>query len=233
MENNVLSKIAENIVRLRTSRGMTQAEVAAELGITFQAVSKWENGQSAPDIVLIPQLAELFHVTIDELFGNAPATPSAEPSDNVAPAEPLIVDNVPWNDDDVIRGVVYRGQSLLGVADYLVEKFVFVYDGAAANVEARCSLECGEVRGSAKAGTNIVCKDVGGSAHAGTYLRCGDVDGNATAGTSLHCGDVDENASAGTHIECGNIDGNARAGTSIRCGDIGGNAVAGMGVKRR
>ena len=47
---------------------MTQEELADKLGVSFQAVSKWENAQSAPDISLLPLLAETFRCTIDDLF---------------------------------------------------------------------------------------------------------------------------------------------------------------------
>ena len=58
------------IAELRRKKNMTQEELAAELGVTAQAVSKWENDLSCPDITLLPQLARLFGVTIDELLGN-------------------------------------------------------------------------------------------------------------------------------------------------------------------
>ncbi len=58
------------IAELRRKKNMTQEELAAELGVTPQAVSKWENDLSCPDITLLPQLARLFGVTIDELLGN-------------------------------------------------------------------------------------------------------------------------------------------------------------------
>lgn len=61
--------ISGNIVRLRKQLGLTQEQLAGRLGVTYQAVSKWENGQSCPDIMLIPMLADLFGITIDELFG--------------------------------------------------------------------------------------------------------------------------------------------------------------------
>ena len=58
------------IAELRRKKNMTQEELAAELGVTAQAVSKWESDLSCPDITLLPQLARLFGVTIDELLGN-------------------------------------------------------------------------------------------------------------------------------------------------------------------
>lgn len=66
-------KINEQIIFLRKQRGMTQEEVACALGVTNQAVSKWESAQCCPDIQLLPAIAELFEVTIDELMGHKAA----------------------------------------------------------------------------------------------------------------------------------------------------------------
>ncbi len=57
------------IRRLRTERGLTQEELAAYAGVSFQAVSKWECGVTTPDIALLPKLAVFFGVRIDDLFG--------------------------------------------------------------------------------------------------------------------------------------------------------------------
>ena len=59
----------EQIQKLRKERGMTQNELAEKLFISYQAVSQWENGNTKPDIELLPKLAEIFDVSIDELFG--------------------------------------------------------------------------------------------------------------------------------------------------------------------
>ena len=61
--------LADNIARLRRRRQITQEELADYLGVTKAAVSKWENRQTMPDILLLPQLAGFFDVTIDELLG--------------------------------------------------------------------------------------------------------------------------------------------------------------------
>ena len=65
MEHN----IGSNIRRLRVEREMTQEELANYAGVSFQAVSKWECGTTMPDIALLPRLAKLFGVRIDDLFG--------------------------------------------------------------------------------------------------------------------------------------------------------------------
>ncbi len=66
-------KIHEQITFLRKQKGMTQEELAQALGVTNQAVSKWESAQCCPDIQLLPALARLFEVSIDALLGVAPA----------------------------------------------------------------------------------------------------------------------------------------------------------------
>lgn len=62
--------ISENIKRLRREKNLTQEALADFLGISFQAVSKWECGDAYPDITLLPVIANYFQVTIDELLGN-------------------------------------------------------------------------------------------------------------------------------------------------------------------
>ena len=56
------------IKQLRAEQSITQEELAEYLGISFQAVSKWETGTTLPDITLLPKLAAFFGVRIDELF---------------------------------------------------------------------------------------------------------------------------------------------------------------------
>lgn len=62
-------KIGENLRKLRRERELTQEEVAAHLGISFQAVSKWERCEGYPDITLLPSLANYFGVSVDMLIG--------------------------------------------------------------------------------------------------------------------------------------------------------------------
>lgn len=60
---------SENIKQLRKERDLTQEGLADYLGVSFQAVSKWERGDSYPDIKMLPEIATFFNVTIDELLG--------------------------------------------------------------------------------------------------------------------------------------------------------------------
>lgn len=61
--------LPENLKKYRIVKNLTQEDVAAYLGITPQSVSKWERGESYPDITLLPALANIFETSIDMLIG--------------------------------------------------------------------------------------------------------------------------------------------------------------------
>lgn len=62
-------KLGLTLLRLRKEKGMTQEELAEKVNVSAQAVSKWENDISMPDISVLPVLAEIFDISIDELLG--------------------------------------------------------------------------------------------------------------------------------------------------------------------
>ena len=70
--------INEQIAYYRKQRGLTQEDVARALGVTNQAVSKWESAQCCPDIELLPELADLFEVSVDKLLGRKPSASLGE-----------------------------------------------------------------------------------------------------------------------------------------------------------
>lgn len=70
--------IGENIKRLRRERDMTQEELAEQLSVSFQSVSRWENNACYPDMELIPEIAAFFGVTADDLMGLNAAREEAE-----------------------------------------------------------------------------------------------------------------------------------------------------------
>ncbi|EGP4987366.1 TPA: helix-turn-helix transcriptional regulator [Enterococcus faecium] len=69
MEELSLSK---NVANLRKKKGVTQETLAEFIGVTKASVSKWETGQSMPDVLILPKLASFFDVSVDELLGYHP-----------------------------------------------------------------------------------------------------------------------------------------------------------------
>ena len=59
----------QRFLKLRKARNLTQEDIAKKLNISAQAVSKWENDVSSPDISLLSDIASIFNITIDELLG--------------------------------------------------------------------------------------------------------------------------------------------------------------------
>ena len=128
--------IGLKIAYYRRLIGLTQEELAKRVGVSTQAVSKWEQQLSCPDILLLPELAKIFGVTIDELFGI------------VSPKHVVysFVGNVPWPDDGKIRVAVYDGRKLLEQnADTIVEGvnlINFQFHGHPFNISGVCKLVC-------------------------------------------------------------------------------------------
>ena len=70
------------IAALRKNKGVSQQELATVMGVAHQTVSKWETNVTFPDITLLPQLAQYFDVSVDELLGLKPL-----PSQTYIPCE--------------------------------------------------------------------------------------------------------------------------------------------------
>ena len=176
--------IANRIHTLRRAHDLTQEELAAQLGVTFQAVSKWETGKAAPDIILLPLLADIFDCPIDDLFARKSklVTVVEEPHYDLCT-------EFPWPDDEVLRGVVCQGRKILQKTDGLVDQFTFEVKGEIhCGVRSECNLSVhgGVLSGGAMAGNNIA---VWGGVSGG--VNCGDnasVWGGISGG--VNCGGV-------------------------------------------
>ncbi len=70
--------IGENLKKFRVEKNVTQDTLAEYLGVTYQAVSRWENGIAYPDIELLPEIARFFEVSLEELMGCANGEKEAE-----------------------------------------------------------------------------------------------------------------------------------------------------------
>lgn len=91
------------IAHYRKLGDLTQRELAEQVGVSAQAVSRWEQGASYPDITLLPALAQLFNVSTDELFGRVIEREITY----------SLVPNLPWPDDDKLRVALYHGTKLV------------------------------------------------------------------------------------------------------------------------
>lgn len=62
------TKIGKQIAMLRIAKGITQSELGERVGVSFQAVSKWERGETLPDISVLPDLAAILETTVDNIL---------------------------------------------------------------------------------------------------------------------------------------------------------------------
>ncbi len=194
--DNVNSVLANNILKYRKRRGLTQEDLAEKLRVTFQAVSKWENAKSAPDITFLPIMAQMFGCSIDELFSYQ------APQDNFEPLDYTF----PWGDDGIIRGVIFEGTKMLDSVE-LIEKFTLEIIGEAKNVECGCNLAVqGNVSGGCDAGGDVaIFGDVFGACDAGeSIIVSGGVTGCCDAGDSITvAGNLTGACDAGNEITSG------------------------------
>ena len=110
--------LGSRIAQLRKRRGLTQDALAEEMGVSSQAVSKWENDISCLDITLLPQLADFFGVSVDELLRGERAhevkiVPESERKDFDKMLLKILVNS---NDGDIVKvnlplGLVRAGLS--------------------------------------------------------------------------------------------------------------------------
>ena len=89
-ENYIMNTIGENIAMLRKQNGLTQEALASAIGVSAQSISKWENNTNMPDIMILPIFADVFNISIDELFGRH----SSKCSGNVENAFELCCDSM-------------------------------------------------------------------------------------------------------------------------------------------
>lgn len=214
--------LGNKIANYRKNLGITQDALAQQLGVTNQAVSKWESDQCCPDVMLLPKIADIFGISLDELFGRE------MPRRELAAVEPA------WPDDNVLRVAVYVGSRLVcgGRAEPGSE---YAYNGDVAGVLSHVTVSCGDVQGDVYGDISVTgslnCGNVEGDVDAGKTVNCGNVGGDVSAGSAVSCGNVGGDVDAGAHVGCGNVGGDVDAGTDVKCGDVGGDVDAGGKVE--
>ncbi len=180
------------ISHLRKENHMTQESLAAKLDVTNQAVSKWETDQCCPDPMLLPKIADLFGVSIDTLFDR--------------PTQPSAGSELPWEDDGVLRAVIFSGRKLLSAEENPCKNIYFSYEGEALNIESAFSVQCDSVTGNVSAGGSINCDEVEGDLYAGGSINCDEVNGDVYAGGSITCDEIHGSVNALGSIRCDHVD---------------------------
>ena len=235
-------KLNDAICFYRKRQGLTQEELAVKLGVTNQSVSKWESAQCCPDIGLIPRLAEIFEISIDELFGKEPK-PTVNNFD--------LCTEFPWADDEKLRVIFARGRKILqetdGINDCIKIKFptdcnenamqyfkveVFGNTYCDANINgdiiSHGTIECNQINGDIKeCKDNITCSGgINGNVYASGNVSCADtINGSVNCGTNVTCGySIDGDVNCGKTVATGNtINGNVKCGGNVECNTIEGN----------
>ncbi|MBR3504995.1 MAG: helix-turn-helix transcriptional regulator [Clostridia bacterium] len=210
----------------RKKRGLTQQDLAVAAGVSVQAVSKWEIGQSLPDVTLLPDIADGLGLPLAALFGReetreeAGAVEARFPDDGrlrVAQflGNRLLTSDLQTEDTPPIPLAIEEALKRGLTEDQLGRLALNVEIRGSANIE-------GDIQGDAQAGARVVCMgNIGGDAQANGGIEChGDIGGDASAGGSLSCG--------------GGIGGDASAGGSLTCGgDIQGDVSAKGGLNSK
>lgn len=224
-------KLYDTISFYRKKQGLTQEELAKKLGVTNQSVSKWESAQCCPDIALLPALADIFEISIDELFGRK----------NEKEIHYDLCSELPWNDDNTIRVFRTLGKKILESTDengwinisfpkecnektrqyFKVEVMGNLNCDASINGDVVChkNIECNDINGDIKeCRGNISCAgDINGGVSCGENLSCaGEINGAVNCGNNVACGDnIIGNVSCGGNVDCNVIEGNVECGGNI------------------
>ncbi len=191
-------KLGENIRALRLRKRLTQEQVAQQVGVTYQAVSKWENGTNTPDIALLPEIAAFFGVTIDALFHQ----------DAIS-----ALDGFPVEDDGVIRIVQLRGRQVLKVTPRMSPDDPAIEIAFPRNCNDRTQyfkvevyghvIADGSINGDVVAHQSVQCAEINGDVRSQGDVKAGNINacGNVVCNGIYDCYNLQAN-----RIECsGNV----------------------------
>lgn len=217
-------KLYDTISFYRKRQGLTQEELAKKLGVTNQSVSKWESAQCCPDIGLLPLLADIFEISIDELFGRK----------NEKEIHYDLCSELPWNDDNTIRVFRTLGKKILestdenGIINITFPKDCYKTEGRFFKVEVMGNLNCdASINGDVVCHKSIECNDINGDVKEcrGNISVGGDINGDVSCGNNVTCGNnISGNVSCGDNVTCRkNIEGDADCGGRVECREIKGN----------
>lgn len=236
-----MESMGKRIAELRKAAGMTQEVLAEMLGITYQAVSKWENNGSLPDISLLPKLADIFQVRIDSLFGREDLQSDRETAasrEECGKQEETLTQEVSamadpgWKDDGTIRIVLFEGRRLVDDKELEAGILKPLLNGAERKIIFSCDRD---IEGDIISHIGVECKNVKGNImiKGSGAISCSSIEGNISSGSSaaINTDKIIGSVSAGSSVVCKNVEGNVNAGSSVKCEQINGDVSAGSSVK--
>lgn len=198
-------KLGEKIREARKVQNLSQENLAEEIGISVQAVSKWECGQSCPDIMYLPHIADYLGVSLDYLLRE-------ETSEFVRPQK---LETIELPEDDKVRifqcigNRVITQNELKGISEedvpmisIILETKPMLKGNLCIEIWGSAQIQ-GYLKGDVSAGTSVACESVEGDVNAGESVICESVEGNVNADGSVTCDTVAGDINAGGAVTCG------------------------------
>ena len=227
---NIQENISNNLKQYRREIGLSQEALAERLGVTSQAVSKWECMQSIPDIEAIVALCELLGITTDKLLLDR--DPEVVYQKQEVPGERVevkICDTLP--DDGVLRVLQFKGKKQLR-ADEMDGGVYIPLCGAerahGIHIEGNAKFEgdiggdisCGNVDHIACCEGDISCGNVFTIEACEGDISCGNVQSINACEGDVSCGNVGQIVSCEGDIDCGDVDVIANCEGDINCANV-------------
>lgn len=207
-------KICENIKRLRKDKNISQEVLANKVNVSVQAVSKWETGQSLPDISVLPEIAEFFGISMNELFFGSSGNNDLNLTDIPSDGNLYIVQ---VKDGKVLGRDLWEKDRPISISSDLLKKVkseLNIWGSVIVN---------GDVYGNISSEEDVTCSDVHGVIAAEGNVTAGDVSGSVSSNGSAACGDIGESLSANGSVSCGDIGGKVCSNGEIHCKNIEGD----------
>lgn len=240
--------ISQNLLELRSAIGLTQIELADKLHVSHQAISQWERSETLPDILTLPDLADIFGVSVDRILGRTEPVENPTVS-NIPNTTTISLGEAASNSDYTVT--IYKDDEMLqSVPTNLQDRLIFVLEGKCRELTTCCSAEIhGDVNGDVTVSGGLqvgsdICGDV--TASGGVTIQ-GDIEGDVTlSGTCTITGDIegdvntdhdltingnvegDISTSSNSHVDIrGDVDGDVDCGPLSVGGDIHGDVDSG------
>ena len=249
--------LGNKISQCRKNMNITQDALAKQLGVTNQAVSKWESDQCCPDVMLLPKLADIFGISIDALFGREVQPAEKQSSEDIVDIRmsEMFGREVPSEEEPRQEQRKSGFEKLFGISlrdlhtkanqqKWTPPAPAWPDDGSLRVVAYMGQKLMKSVKDLEKltfqyegpamnvySQISVTCADVEGNVDAGRDVSCGNVEGDVDAGRTVCCGHVSGDVNAGTSVSCSNVEGDVDAGSHEGCGQVGGSVDAGADVK--